>query len=185
MHTAPQLIKSCGAKQALPRCTHVPSLVSLAQSFLKPEDPMSKKFSASGACSLHHTGTATTKAHRLWLYTCTQQVSHQGCPPFGLWGREKVNRCKKLARALHVHTAPQLIKSYGAKWALPRCTHVPSLVSLAQSFLEPKDPKPKKFSSPGACSMHPTPPATTKAHTLGWYTCDLQVWVWWCPAFDL
>ena len=56
MHTAPQLIKSCGAKQALPRCTHVPSLVSLAQSFLKSEDPMSKKFSAMAraACTPHH-----------------------------------------------------------------------------------------------------------------------------------
>ena len=74
---------------------------------------------------------------------------------------------KKLARALHVHTAPQLIKSYGAKWALPRCTHVPSLVSLAQSFLEPEDPMSKKFSSPGACSLHPTGTATTKAHRLG------------------
>ena len=82
-------------------------------------------------------------------------------------GREKVNRCKKLARALHVHTAPQLIKSYGAKQALPRCTHVPSLVSLAQSFLKPEDPMSKKFSSPGACSLHPTRTATTKAHRLG------------------
>ena len=55
----------------------VPNLVSIAQSFLKPEDPMSKKFSASGACSLHPTGTATTKAHRLGLYTCDLQVWHQ------------------------------------------------------------------------------------------------------------
>ena len=92
-------------------------------------------------------------------------------------GREKVNRCKKLARALHVHTTPQLIKSYGAKQALPRCTHVPSLVSLAQSFLKPEDPMSKKFSSPGACSLHPTRTATTKAHRLGSVrvTCQFRI----------
>ena len=58
MHNALHPTISYGAKWALPRCTHVPSLVSLAQSFLKPEDPMSKKRSASGACSLRPTGTA-------------------------------------------------------------------------------------------------------------------------------
>ena len=89
-----------------------------------------------------------------------------GMPTVWPVGRGKVNRCKTLARALHVHTAPQLIKSYGAKQALPRCTHVPSLVSLAQSFLKPEDPMSKKVSSPGACSLHPTGTATTKAHRL-------------------
>ena len=43
----------------------VPNLVSLAQNFLAPENPTSQKCSAPGACSLHPTGTATTKAHRL------------------------------------------------------------------------------------------------------------------------
>ena len=53
MHTASQPILSYGVKCALLRCTHVPSLVCLAQSFLKPEDPMSKSFPplARAACT--------------------------------------------------------------------------------------------------------------------------------------
>ena len=47
------------------RETFIIDRVYLAQSFLEPEDPMSKKLSASGACNMHHTGTATPKAHRL------------------------------------------------------------------------------------------------------------------------
>ena len=52
---------------------------------------------------------------------------------------------KTFARALHVHNASQPLSSYGAKYALPRCTHVPSLVSLGQSFLKTEDPCQKSF----------------------------------------
>ena len=92
---------------------------------------------------------------------------------------------KTLARALHVHSALQPIKAYGAKYPMPRSTHLPSLVSLAKNFLAPEDPTSKKFSDPGACSLHPTGTATTKAHTLGLYTCDLQIWGRWCLPFGL
>ena len=68
---------------------------------------------------------------------------------------------------------------------MPRSTHLPSLVSLAQNFLAPEDPTSKKFFDPGACSLHPTKTATTKAHTLGLYMCDLQIWCRWCPPFGL
>ena len=65
-----------------------------------------------------------------------------------------------------------------------RSTHLPSLVSLAQIFLTPKDPTSKKFFDPGACSLHPGT-ATTKAHRLGWDTCDLHVCNRWCLSFNL
>ena len=162
-----------------------PNFVSIVQHFLEPEDPSRIKFSGASACRLHPAGTVTTKAHTSGRYTCNLQVSHQRYPPFGMWGWEKVNRCKTLARAMHVHTAPQLIKSYGAKQALPRCTHVPSLVSLAQNFFPPEDPKSKNFFAPSACCLHPTATATPKALKLGWYPYDLRVAAPWCPPFDL
>ena len=96
-----------------------------------------------------------------------------------------MKRYKILPRALHVHSALQSIKSYGAKYTMPRSTHLPSLVSLAKNFLAPEDPTSKTFSEPGACSLHPIRTATTKAHTLGLYTCDLQIWGRWCLPFGL
>ena len=70
--------------------------------------PTSKKFSDPGACSLHPTGTATTKAHTLRLYTCDLQIWGRWGLPFGLQGWLKV--CASLhaaARATcHVHRAP-------------------------------------------------------------------------------
>ena len=80
---------------------------------------------------------------------------------------------KTLARALHVHTAPQPILSYGAKWAMPRCTYVPSLVSLAQTLLSPEDPMSKKLSASGACSWRPTETAPPVDFKLIQYACDL------------
>ena len=138
----------------------VPNLVSIGQSFLKPENPSQINFSGPGARSLHVTGTATTKAYMLGKHTCNLQVWHQPRVPCGLLGQQKNYRCKTFARALHVHYAPQPLSSYGAKYALPRCTHVSSLVSLAQSSLSPEDPWSKRFSAPGACSLHPTGMAT-------------------------
>ena len=167
MHNALHPPISYGAKQALLRCAHVPSLVSLAQSSLSPEDPTSKKVFRLWRVqpAPHRNGNRKSTqvgVIYMWLASLASVVTTA-------WpiGREKVNRCKKLARALHVHNALHPPISYGAKQALPRCTHVPSLVSLAQSFLKPEDPMSKKFSSPGACSLHPTGTATTKAHRLG------------------
>ena len=77
VHYAPHHEMACTIELRSLNSISVPNLVSLAQSFLKPEEAMSKKFSASGACSLHPTGTATTKAHTLGLYTCDFQVWHQ------------------------------------------------------------------------------------------------------------
>ena len=62
---------------------------------------------------------------------------------------------KTLARALHVHHAPQPPSSYGAKLALPRCTHVPSLLSLAQSSLSPEDPTSKQLLRPWRVQLVP------------------------------
>ena len=43
----------------------VPNLVSIATTFLDPEDPSRINFSGPGARSLHPTETVTTKAYRL------------------------------------------------------------------------------------------------------------------------
>ena len=163
----------------------VPNLVSLAQNFLEPEDPSRIKFFGPGACSLHPTKMATRKTCRLGEYTCDLQVWDRWCTSPCLQWRQKKKRYKTLARALHVHSALQPIKSYGAKYTMPRSTHLPSLVSLAQNFLASEDPTSKKFSDPGACSLHPTGTATTKAHTLRLYTCDLQIWGRWGLPFGL
>ena len=172
------------------RITHielrgVPNLVSLAQNFLEPEDPSRIQFFGPGACTLHPTRTATGKAYRFGQYTCDLQVWDRWCTSSCLQWRQKKKRYKTLARALHVHSALQPIKSYGAKYTMPRSTHLPSLVYLAKYFLAPEDPTSKKLSDPGACSLHPTGTATTKAHTLGLYTCDLQIWGRWCLLFGL
>ena len=125
------------------------------------------------------------KAYRLGQYTCDLQVWDRWCTSSCLQWRQKKKRYKTLARALHVHSALQHIKSYGAKYTMPRSTHLLSLVSLAKNFPAPEDPTSKKLSDPGACSLHPTGTATTKAHTLGLYTCDLQICGRWCLPFVL
>ena len=83
----------------LARCTHVPSLVSLAQSFLKPEDPSSKRFSAPGACNLHPTEVAPLKDFKLVRYACGLRVWNRWRHPCAPQGREKMMRSKDL----HVH----------------------------------------------------------------------------------
>ena len=84
-----------------------------------------------------------------------------------------------------MHIALQSIKSYNSKNNMSRSTNLSSLVSLAQSFLAPKDPTSKKFFfDSGACSLHPTETATTKTHRLGQDTYDLQVWDRRCISFD-
>ena len=85
------------------------------------------------------------------------------------------NICTCTARA---QCSPPL-RSYGAKKALSRCTHVPSLVSLAQNFLKPKDPWSKRFFAPGACNLHPTQMAPPTDFKLVRYACDLRVWDRW------
>ena len=53
------------------------------------------------------------------------------------------------------------------------------LVSLAQSFLKPKDPWSKRFSAPGACNLQPTEMAPPMDFKLVRYACDLRVWDRW------
>ena len=60
----------------------------------------------------------------------------------------------KVARP-YVDDAPQPPCSYGAKLALPRCTHVPSLMSLAQSSLSPEDPTSKQLLRPWRVQLAP------------------------------
>ena len=107
VHSSP-LNRTLPTKYTMPRSTHLPSLVSLAKKKIAPEDPTSKKFSDTGACSLHHTGTATTKAHTLGLYTCDLQIWGRWCLPFGL--QSWLDVCASLhaaARATcHVRRAP-------------------------------------------------------------------------------
>ena len=138
----------------------VPNLVSLVQNFLELEDPSRIKFFGPGACSLHLTKMGTRKACRLWQYTCDLQVWDRWCTSPGLQWRQKNKRCKTLARALHVHTALQPIKSYGAKYTMPRSTHLPSLVSLAKKFLPPEDPTSKSFPTlaRAACTLQERQP---------------------------
>ena len=49
-------------------------------------------------------------------------------------------------------------------------------VSLAQSFLKPKDPSSKRYSASGACNLYPTQMAPPKDFKLVRYACDLRVW---------
>ena len=122
----------------------VPNLVSLDQNFLEPEDPSRIKFFRPCACTLHPTRTATGKTYRLGQHTCYLQVWDRWCTSSCLQWRQKKKMYKTLARALHVHSALQPIKSYGAKYIMPRSTHLQSLVSLAQNFLASEDPTSKK-----------------------------------------
>ena len=86
---------------------------------------------------------------------------------------------------MHVHCRCTLHHnsslSHTAHRSSTRCQgapSVPSLVSLAQSFLKPEDPMSKKFSSPGACSLHPTVNVQPQKHT-GWgsvrVTCQFRI----------
>ena len=133
----------------------VPKLVSLVQNFLEPEDPSRKKFSvlARAACTPQEW---QPEKHTYWgSIRVTCKFGTGGALRLACRGGKRTKGTKKLARALHVHTAVQSIKSYGAKYTLSRSTHLPSWVSLAKNFLAPEDPTSKKFSEPGACSLHP------------------------------
>ena len=145
----------------------VPNLVSKAQRFLKTEDPSQINLSGPGARSLHRTRTVTTKKQISCgsiHVTCNFGIT--SAHRFGLLGRQKNNRCKIFARALHVHNAFQPLSSYGAKKALPMCTHVQSLVALAQSFFEPEDPTSNRVSAPRATC---TPRKWHPQWILSWY----------------
>ena len=61
---------------------------------------------------------------------------------------------------------------------------VPNLVSIAESFLKPKDPGQKVF-RPWRVQLAPHTNGTPKDFKLVRYACDLRVWGRWCPAFDL
>ena len=94
-HTAPS--RPC---QGVPM--YVPSLVSLAQNFLKPKDPWSKRFSAPGACNQHPTQMAPQ-----WILSWHSMYLRLGsvAPPVSPSGPRENDAFKTLARALHVHYA--------------------------------------------------------------------------------
>ena len=90
------------------------------------------------------------------------------CPPaFRSWRRAKIVGLRlfgssfyaplpslfNCARALHVHNVTQVIHLCSTLQIPLWCTHVPSLVSLAQNFPDLEDPTSMKFSAPGARSM--------------------------------
>ena len=58
--------------------------MSIALSFLKPEDPSQINFSGPGTRSLQLTGTVTTKVYMLGKHACDLQVWHQRRVPSGL-----------------------------------------------------------------------------------------------------
>ena len=58
-------------------------LVSLAQRFVKPKDPSSKRFSAPGACNLHPTEVAPPMDFKLAQYACDLRVWYQWCHDAG------------------------------------------------------------------------------------------------------
>ena len=73
-----------------------PCLVSLGQSFLKPKEPSLERFSAPGACNLHHTEVASPMDFKLVRYACDLRVWDRWrhlCVP---QGREKMMRSKHL-----------------------------------------------------------------------------------------
>ena len=73
--------------------------MSLAQSFLKPEDPSSKKVSAPGACNLQPTEVAPPMDFKLVRCACDLRVWDRWRHPCAPQGREKMMRLKHL----HVH----------------------------------------------------------------------------------
>ena len=62
VHYAPHHQMACTIELRSLNSISVPNLVSIAQSFLKPEHPSQINFSGPGARSLHPTGTVTTKS---------------------------------------------------------------------------------------------------------------------------
>ena len=84
VHYAPHHQKACTIELRSLNSISVPNLVSIAQRFLKAEDPSQINFSGPGACSLHPTGTVTTNTYRLGWHTYNLQVWHQPRVPCGL-----------------------------------------------------------------------------------------------------
>ena len=62
----------------------VPNLVSLAQRFPEPEDPLPKTFSAPRTCAVHPSGTETTKDRGSQWGSCDLHTRNPGRPPFDL-----------------------------------------------------------------------------------------------------
>ena len=150
----------------------VPNLVSLAQNFLESEDPARIKFFGPGECTLHPTRTVTGKACRLGQYTCDLQDWDRRCTSSCLQWRQKKKMCKTLARVLHVHSALQPIKSYGAKYLHYAKVYPPTEFGVSGSkFPCIGGPPVKKVSRP--CRVQPAP------HRLGLST--LKIWCE-CPA---
>ena len=67
VHCAPCNEITCTIESRSLNSISVPNLVSIVQSFLKPEDPSQINFSGPGARSLHLTGTVTTKVY-IYVY---------------------------------------------------------------------------------------------------------------------
>ena len=65
VHHAPNHQMACTIELRSLSSISVPNLVSIAQSFLKPEDPSRINLSGPGARILHRTGTVTTKTYSL------------------------------------------------------------------------------------------------------------------------
>ena len=68
VHYAPHHQMVCTIELRSLNSISVPNLVSIAQSFLKPEDPSQINLSGPGARSLHRTRTVTKKetTNKLW-----------------------------------------------------------------------------------------------------------------------
>ena len=77
VHYAPYHQMACTIELRSLNSISVPNLVSIALSFLKPEDPFQINFSVPGARNLHPTGTVTTKGYMLVKHACDLQVWHQ------------------------------------------------------------------------------------------------------------
>ena len=84
------------------------------------------------------------------------------------------NICTCTARA-QCSPLPLVIRRQVGHVKVPMLCHVPSLVSLAQNFLKPKDPSSKRFSAPGTCNLRPTEMAPPKDFKLVRYAYDLRV----------
>ena len=173
MHNVSQPLESYGAKLALSRCTHVPSLVSLAQSFLKPEDPSSKRFSAPGACNLQPTEVAPPMDFKLLRYACDLRVWDRWRHPCAPQGREKMMRSKHL----HVHCTCTMHPSPFLHTAPSRpCRGAPMYrvwCRWLKVHFHRRTPRQNSFFAPGACSWHPTGTAPPTDFKLVQYACDL------------
>ena len=75
----------------MPRCTHVPSFVSLAQNLLSPEDPTSKHLLRPWRVQLASHRNGTPNGFLSWYSTrVTCEFWVQWLPPFDPQGREKI-----------------------------------------------------------------------------------------------